>query len=81
MLITPTNSLNYDVINNTVMNAIQRREELLRTTITSMGDNPTTAQMVALQQQVQTWSIMAQIQTTLTKELSDSMESALQKIN
>jgi len=81
MLITPTNSLNYDVINNTVMNAIQRREELLRTTITSMGDNPTTAQMVALQQQVQTWSIMAQIQTTLTKELSDSMKSALQKIN
>lgn len=81
MLINPTNSLNYDVINNTVMNAIQRREELLRTTISSMGDNPTTAQMVTLQQQVQTWSIMAQIQTTLTKELSDSMKSALQKIN
>lgn len=81
MLISPTNSLNYEVINNTVMNAIQRREELLRTTITSMGDTPTTAQMITLQQQVQTWSIMAQIQTTLTKELSDSMKSALQKIN
>ena len=81
MLIAPTSSLNYEVINNTVMNAIQRREQLLQTTISSMGDTPTPAQLVTLQQQVQTWSIMTQIQTTLTKELSDSMKSALQKIN
>ena len=51
--------------------------------MTSMADNTdgalTSAQMLQMQQQVQQWTIMVEIQSTITKQLADSLKSVVQK--
>lgn len=71
--------LTFDFINNSVSNVVQSREAALRTQISSLGPNPTSADLLNLQQQIQQWTMMTQIQSTLVKEVSDAMKGVIQK--
>ena len=78
-MIDPSNALTFDYINSTVLKALNNREIELRTAIEKSGNSPFTVQLLDLQQQVQQWTMMAQIQGTLAKEISDAMKGVIQK--
>lgn len=78
-MIDPSNALTFDYINSTVLKALNNREIELRTAIEKSGNSPSTVQLLDLQQQVQQWTMMAQIQGTLAKEISDAMKGVIQK--
>ncbi len=75
--------LTNDFLNSTVFQGIQKQEDKLKTTMSSMASasdgNLTPTQMLAMQQQVQQWSIMIDIQSTITKQLAESAKSVVQK--
>lgn len=78
-MIDTSGALTFDYINSTVLAALNNREVQLRAAIQSTGNNPSTVQLLDLQQQVQQWTMMAQIQGTLAKEISDAMKGVIQK--
>jgi type III secretion protein F len=79
MTVTATSSLSFDYINTTVASAVRSKEAQLRDQIGGLGTEPTTGDLLMLQQQVQQWTMMTQIQSTLVKELSDAMKGIIQK--
>lgn len=78
-MIDTSGTLTFDYINNTVLTALNNREVKLRESILTAGNNPSTVALLDLQQQVQQWTMMAQIQGTLAKEISDAMKGVIQK--
>lgn len=71
--------LTFDFINSTVLAALTAKEATLKTSIQTVGTDASPVQLLDLQQQVQAWTIMAQIQGTIVKEVADAMKSAIQK--
>jgi len=72
-------SVTFSFINENVFNAVKSTESSLKSTINSLGSNPTTADLLMTQQGVQQWSLMVQIQSTITKEVGDAMKGVIQK--
>ena len=76
------NSISFNYINDTVMQAYFAREQDLRTSIAALrakGQDVSNVDLLDLQTKVQQWSLMTQVQTTLTKELGDTMKGIVQK--
>ena len=71
--------LTFDYINSTIYNVVQNREQALLSQIGSLGSNPTTADLLAMQQQLQQWTMTTQIQSTITKEVGDALKGIIQK--
>ena len=71
-------NLTFSGINNTISQITQTRETELRQTLTNL-DNPSTQDLLLMQQQVQQWSMFTQIQSTVVKELADAMKGVIQK--
>ena len=78
-MIVNSSGLTFDYINNSVATAVRSKESQLMNQIARLGDAPTTGDLLALQQQVQQWTMMTQIQSTLVKEVSDAMKGVIQK--
>jgi len=74
-----TNGLTFDYINGTVATAVRSQESNLRTQISALGETPTATDLLVLQQEIQQWTMMTQIQSTLVKEISDAMKGIIQK--
>jgi type III secretion apparatus needle protein len=51
----------------------------LDTAITSLGTNPTTADLLALQRKMQEWSMLIDLKATLCKTISETMKGIIQK--
>lgn len=73
--------INFELVNSSVYEAVKTRETLLRNRIVEIGseENPGTLDLLLLQQEIQQWSMMIQIQSTVVKELSDTMKGIIQK--
>jgi type III secretion protein F len=71
--------LTFDYINSTVYNVVQNREQALLSQIGALGNNPTTAELLSMQQQVQQWTMLTQIQSTVVKEVGDALKGIVQK--
>lgn len=75
--------LNFNNLNNTVYESIRSREAELRntlSTISSNGDGAVSqADMLAMQQQISQWTMMVEVQSTISKSISDSLKSVIQK--
>ena len=71
--------LTFDYINSTVFNVVQNREQALLSQIGALGNNPTTAELLAMQQQIQQWTMLTQIQSTVVKEVGDALKGIVQK--
>lgn len=71
--------LTFDSINSSIAQVTTRREASLKELIAGLGDSPSTADMLSMQQQIQQWSMFTQIQSTIVKELSDAMKGVIQK--
>lgn len=71
--------LTFDSINASIAQVTTRREASLKELISGLGDSPSTTDMLNMQQQIQQWSMFTQIQSTMVKEISDTMKGVIQK--
>jgi type III secretion protein F len=71
--------LNFDFINNSVAQVVQTKETELRNLIANVGPNPTTADLLSMQQQIQQWTLTTQVQSTVVKEIADALKGIVQK--
>jgi len=75
--------LNFNEINNTLYQGIRTQETQLRDTLSRIGNNAdghvTQAEMLQMQQQIQQWTMMIDIQGTITKQIADSLKGVIQK--
>lgn len=75
--------LNFDNVNNTIYTAIGTQESNLKQTLATVSQNAdgsvSQANMLKMQQQIQQWSSMIEIQSTIIKQISDSLKSVIQK--
>jgi len=69
----------FDTINSTLYNVVQTKEQDLRTQISALGPSPTTADLLNMQSQLQQWTMLVQVQSTVVKELSDALKGIVQK--
>jgi len=78
-----SSGLNFNNINNTVYNAISTQEGNLRRTLETISKNGdgsvSQADMLQMQQQMQQWTILIDIQSTITKQIADSLKGVIQK--
>ena len=79
MLISSNSTLSLDYINNIGMSALSNKEQALRATFGDTSQELSTVKMLELQSQVQQWSLLTSIQSTLAKEVSDAMKGVIQK--
>lgn len=75
--------LNFNNVNNTIYEGIRTQETKLKSTIATIGaqgdGNISQTDMLMMQQQVQQWSMMIEIQSTITKQIADSLKGVIQK--
>ncbi len=79
MIAALNSGITFDYINNSVASVVQSREADLKGQISKLGANPSTTDLLNLQQQIQQWTMVTQIQSTLVKEISDAMKGVIQK--
>ncbi|MFC4160068.1 EscF/YscF/HrpA family type III secretion system needle major subunit [Chitinimonas lacunae] len=72
-------ALTFDFINSTLQTYTQSREADLKAQISALGENPSTADLLAMQQKLQSWTMMTQLQSTVVKELADALKGIIQK--
>ena len=78
-MLDTSSAVTLNFINNTVATALNQRETTLRDSITKVGNEPSSVQLLDLQQQVQQWTLMVSIQSTMAKQVGDSMREVIQK--
>ncbi len=71
--------ITFNSINDSISKVTSRREADLQSTISGLGDSPSTGDLLSLQQQVQQWTMFTQIQSTIVKEVSEAMKGVIQK--
>lgn len=73
--------LTFNDISSSMGKASASVESSLRNKITSIqnSENVTSADMLSLQADMQQWTMMTQIQSTVVKELGDTMKGVIQK--
>lgn len=73
--------LTFNDISSSMGKASASVETSLRNKITSIqnSENVTSADMLSLQADMQQWTMLTQIQSTVVKELGDTMKGVIQK--
>ena len=74
-----TKSITFSGINNAVLTNVQIKEDALKTAIETLGSNPTTQDLLVLQQKMQEWSMLVELQSTLAKTTAETMKGVIQK--
>jgi len=74
-------SMTFAGINNAVLTNLQDKEYTLKQQIASLGPNPTTQDLLVLQQKTQEWGMLADLQGTLAKTTAETMKGVIQKVN
>lgn len=76
---TTTSGLTTKFINETVGGVTSGREAELQKTLSELSESPSLGEMLKVQQQLQQWGMFAQVQSTLVKEVSDTLKNVIQK--
>ncbi|HLU14358.1 MAG TPA: EscF/YscF/HrpA family type III secretion system needle major subunit [Burkholderiaceae bacterium] len=82
MLHNNGSGLSLNQINRTIYQGLSTQESRLRDTLSRIGGadgSVSQTDMLRMQQEIQQWSILVDIQATITKQLSDSIKSVIQK--
>ncbi|SEJ51435.1 EscF/YscF/HrpA family type III secretion system needle major subunit [Achromobacter sp. NFACC18-2] len=81
--LTGSSGLNFNSVNSTIYDSIRTQETNLQSTLANMQTNAdgsvSQAQMLQMQQQIQQWTMMIDIQSTITKQIADSLKGVIQK--
>lgn len=74
--------LNFNNVNNTIFSAIRTQETNLQQTLQTINSNAdgnvSQADLLNLQQQINQWSSLVSIQSTIIKSISDSLKGVIQ---
>lgn len=73
------NGISMDAVVAPINQSLNQVEQDLRAQIQSMGNNPSTADLLIMQQQLQKWTMLIQLQSTVVKEFGDAMKGVIQK--
>lgn len=73
-----SSGLTFENINATVSNVTRAREVELKQTLSQL-EEPTTQDLLRMQQEVQQWGMFTQIQSTIVKEVAEAMKGVIQK--
>ena len=80
---TGSSGLNFNSVNSTIYDSIRSQESNLQTTLSNLRTNAdgsvSQADMLKMQQQVQQWTMLIEIQSTITKQIADSLKGVIQK--
>lgn len=71
-------ALTFDAVNNTIGRTLEARQNELRT-FTSTMDTNNTADLLRMQQMMQEWSMLTQLQSTVVKDIGDALKGIIQK--
>lgn len=78
-----SSSLNFNNLNNTIYDSLRTQETRLNRTLSAIGSNAdgevSQADMLRMQQEIQQWTMMVEIQSTITKQIADSLRGVIQK--
>lgn len=78
-----SSGLNFNNVNSTVYESIRSQETNLRQTLSTISTdadgNVSQADMLAMQQQISQWTMMVEVQSTISKSIADSLKSVIQK--
>ena len=81
--LTGSSGLNFNSVNNKIYDSIRSQESNLQTTLSNLRTNAdgsvSQADMLKMQQQVQQWTMLIEIQSTITKQIADSLKGVIQK--
>jgi hypothetical protein len=73
--------ISFGTINSTLNQLVQSSENSLGSLLTSISGkaNPTTTDMLSLQQALENWTVCIQASSTTTKDFYDSLKEVVQK--
>ena len=81
--LTGSSGLNFNSVNSMIYDSIRSQESNLQTTLSNLRTNAdgsvSQADMLKMQQQVQQWTMLIEIQSTITKQIADSLKGVIQK--
>ncbi len=81
--LTGSSGLNFNSVNSTIYDSIRSQESNLQTTLSNLRTNAdgsvSQADMLKMQEQVQQWTMLIEIQSTITKQIADSLKGVIQK--
>ena len=73
-------AVTFQQINDNVLAQAQTAEGNLKTQIDNLGTKtPTTLDLLVLQQQMQQWSMLVELESTIAKTTADTMKGVIQK--
>jgi len=71
--------LTFDTISNALSSALSTSEASIQTLISTAGSTGSTTDLLNLQVGIQKWTIVGTVQSTVVKDLGDSMKGIIQK--
>lgn len=71
--------INMDTVVTPINQSLNKVEQDLRNQIQSMGSNPSTSDLLVMQQQLQKWTMLIQLESTVVKEFGDALKGIIQK--
>ena len=72
-------SMSFSFVARTLGNVVSTNESNLDQSISSMGSDPTTQDLLLVQSQIAQWSLITGMSSTITKSVQDTLNGILQK--
>ncbi|MCA0326656.1 MAG: EscF/YscF/HrpA family type III secretion system needle major subunit [Proteobacteria bacterium] len=77
--VSTSTGINFSMLSSTIGSVLTTSEGNLRDRISNLGENPTQTELLMMQADLQKWSMLIQLQSTITKELGDALKGIIQK--
>ncbi len=75
--------INFNNLNSAIFSSLSTQETSLKATMNTISvdsdGNVSQSDLLKMQQQLQQWSIMIDLQSTMTKQIGDSLKAVIQK--
>lgn len=74
-----SSGINFSYLTQKIGGILETSEAALRAKIDGLGPNPTQTELLGMQSDLQKWTMLIQLQSTITKELGDALKGVIQK--
>lgn len=69
----------FDTVSASMTSALSSAEGNISSLLSTAGDSTSTSDLLALQVAIQKWTLIGSVQSTLVKDLGDSLKGIIQK--
>ncbi|MFL9950756.1 EscF/YscF/HrpA family type III secretion system needle major subunit [Paraburkholderia agricolaris] len=74
-----SNSISIGGFANVIGTSVDQTETDLQNALSQLGPEPTQKDMLLMQQKLQSWSMLVQLDSTIVKEIGDTLKGIIQK--